>query len=181
MLASGTDPNDLVVAGDSAGGNLTLALLLSARERKLPQPALAIALSPPTDFEAPGELQPGHTSLLDNEDFDWITREMLVEWANWFCAPDERRDPLISPLYADLHGLPPIYIQAGSAEILYDSIRAFAMRAETQGANVVLESWADMNHDFQMFGHMAPQSAQALQRIGEVIAARVRPKQRTTV
>ncbi len=165
LLEKGADPARTIVAGDSAGGNLTLALLLAARESKLPLPALAIALSPPTDFD------PDH---IGKADFDWIEKPMLVQWADWFCDSAERRNPLVSPLWADLRGLPPIYIQAGRAEILYPSIQAFADHARTQGADVVLETWEDMTHDFQMFGLDSPQSAEALQKIGQVIDARVR-------
>jgi acetyl esterase/lipase len=99
-------------------------------------------------------------------------------WRDWFCDPAQRRDPLVSPLWADLRNLPPIYIQAGSAEILYDSIREFADHGKNQGADVVLESWEDMTHDFQIFGHEVPQSADALRRFGEVIAARVRGREK---
>jgi acetyl esterase/lipase len=165
LLETGADPARLIVAGDSAGGNLTLALLLAARESKLPLPALAIALSPPTDFD-PDHIVAG--------DIDWIEKPMLEQWADWFCDSAERRNPLVSPLWADLHCLPPVYIQAGRAEILYPSIQAFADQARKQGADVVLESWADMTHDFQLFGLDSPQSAQALQRFGQVIEARVR-------
>jgi acetyl esterase/lipase len=174
LLDSGTDPNELVVGGDSAGGNLALALLLSARDLKLPLPKLAIALSPPTDFEAAIESEGSGTSLVSNEAFDWIDRRMLAKWADWFCRPSQRRDPYVSPAYADLRDIPPIYIQAGRAEILYDSIAAFASRGKSQGADVVLESWADMNHDFQMFGYQAPQSTEALRRLGEVIDQHLR-------
>jgi acetyl esterase/lipase len=169
LLDNGTDPNELVIGGDSAGGNLALALLLSARDLKLPLPKLAFALSPPTDLEAAIEFEGSSTSLVRNEAFDWIDRRMLFKWADWFCQPTQRRDPYVSPAYADLRGVPPIYIQAGRAEILYDSIAAFASRAKSQGADVVLDSWADMNHDFQMFGYQVPQSAEALRRLGEVI------------
>jgi epsilon-lactone hydrolase len=165
LLEKGADPDRMIVAGDSAGGNLTLALLLAARESKLPLPALAVALSPPTDFD------PDHIS---KEDFDWIEKPMLVQWADWFCDSAERRNPLVSPLWADLRGLPPIYMQAGRAEILYASIQAFADRAQKQGADVVLETWENMTHDFQIFGLDSPQSAEALQKIGQVIEARVR-------
>ncbi len=164
LLEKGTDPGSLILAGDSAGGNLTLALLLAARESKVPLPALAVALSPPTDFQ----IDP-----IANWEFDWIEKRMLDQWADWFCDPAERRNPLVSPLWADLAGLPPIYIQAGRAEILYDSILAFANRAQKQGADVVLETWEDMNHDFQMFGLESSQSAEALRRIGQVIEERV--------
>jgi acetyl esterase/lipase len=165
LLETGADPERLVVAGDSAGGNLTLALLLAARASKLPMPALAVALSPPTDFD------PDH---IDTGDFDWIDKPMLVQWADWFCDDAERRNALVSPLWADLRGLPPIYIQAGRVEILYPSIQVFADRAQQQGADVVLETWENMNHDFQMFGLDSPQSAEALRRIGQVIDVRVR-------
>jgi len=165
MLEGGADPDRLIIAGDSAGANLTLALLLAARESNLPLPALAIALSPPTDFE---------TDLTGKGEFDWIEKRMLEQWADWYCDSSERRNPLVSPLWADLRGLPPIYIQAGRVEILYASIQAFADRTQKQGADVVLETWEDMTHDFQMFGLDSPQSAEALRRIGQVIDAKVR-------
>jgi epsilon-lactone hydrolase len=167
LLGKGTDTGSLIVAGDSAGGNLALALLLAARESRLPLPALAVVLSPPTDFEM---------NPIGNWDFDWIEKRMLVQWADWFCDPAERRDPLVSPFSADLRGLPAIYIQAGGVEILYNSIQAFADRAQKQGADVVLETWKEMNHVFQVFGPDSPQSAEALQRIGEVIDVKVRGK-----
>ena len=172
LLENGVDPRELVVAGDSAGGNLAVALLLSARESRLPLPALAVLLSPATDFLTPTELG-GRASLVANQRFDYISKEMLVTWADWFCGEEARSNPLISPIYADLRGLPPIYVQAGRAEILYDSIQAFAERANSQGANVVLESWEDMNHGFQMFGHLARQSAEAIRRTAEVIRERL--------
>ncbi len=165
LLQQGADPDRLIFAGDSAGGNLTLALLLAARESNLPLPALAVVLSPPTDFD-PDHIVAG--------DIDWIEKRMLEQWADWFCDSAERRNPLVSPIWADLRGLPPIYIQAGCAEILYPSIQAFADRAQKQGADVVLESWLDMTHDFQMFGFDSPQSADALRRIGQVIDVKLR-------
>lgn len=164
LLDNNTDPRNLIVAGDSAGGNLILALLLAARDAKLPMPALAIALSPAMDFEA---------SVVDKSS-DWITRKVLLQWADWFCDESERSDPLVSPIRASLKDLPPIYIQAGRGEVLFESIRAFAERAKEQSADVVLESWRDMPHIFQVFGPDAPESDQALKRIGQVIDERVR-------
>jgi acetyl esterase/lipase len=165
LLENGTDSDNLVLAGDSAGGNLALALLLAVRDAKLPLPALAITLSPPTVFP---------TERTSPQAFDWIAPQMLAQWADWFCEPSQYCDSLVSPLRADLRDLPPIYMQAGRAEILFDSIQAFADRAKKQGADVVLEAWEDMPHDFQMFGPDAPQSTEALGRIGEVIDVRVR-------
>jgi acetyl esterase/lipase len=165
LLDTAAGPDRLIIAGDSAGGNLTLALLLAARESRLPLPALAVALSPPTDFD------PDHIGKVE---FDWIEKPMLEQWSGWFCDTAERVNPLVSPIWADLRGLPPIYIQAGRAEILYASIQAFADRAQEQGADVVLETWEEMTHVFQMFGHDSPQSTEALSRIGQVIDERVR-------
>lgn len=171
LLESETNPDNLVLAGDSAGGNLVLALLLQARDLQLPLPSLAIALSPPTNFDL---------EIVSNK-FDWIDKPALLRWRDWFCDPAQRRDPLISPLWADLRNLPPIYIQAGSAEILYDSIRAFADHGKNQGADVVLETWEDMNHDFQIFGPESPQSVDALRRVGEVIEARIPGRKKTEI
>jgi len=168
LLETGTDPENLIFAGDSAGGNLALALLLAVRDRRLPLPALVVALSPATDLEST------RASITGNQTSDWIEQRMLEKWAGWFCEPTQRRDPLVTPLLADLRGLPAIYIQAGGSEILYDSIQAFAEHARSQGAEVVLETWKSMNHVFQIFGPDVPQSAEALERIGEVIDFRVR-------
>jgi epsilon-lactone hydrolase len=165
LLENGASPDSLVVGGDSAGGNLTLALLLAAREAKLPLPVFAFALSPPTDFVP-------QRSDIANQPFDWIRADMLEQWADWFCDRAQRRDPLISQVRADLHGLPPIYIQAGRSEILYETIRAFVDRAREKNANVVLESWEGMNHAFQIFAPDVPQSVAALRRLGEVIDSR---------
>jgi acetyl esterase/lipase len=108
-----------------------------------------------------------------NSEFDWITPDMALRWADWFCSPAQRGDPLVSPVNADLTRLPPIYIQAGGSEILLPGIQEFVSRAKQQGADVSLEIWPEMNHDFQAFGYDVPQSAEAIQRIGEVIATRL--------
>ena len=175
LLEGGTGLEKLVLAGDSAGANLALAMLLAARDAKLPLPALAILLSPPTDFEAVPARAPS------DPDADWIAWPMLERWANWFCDAAQRRNPLVSPVRADLRGLPPIYIQAGRAEILYESIQAFAAAARNQGADVVLEAWEEMNHDFQIFAPDVPQSAEAVRRIAEVVEARTQGLQRSEV
>ncbi len=168
LLETGVEPDKMIVAGDSAGGHLALTFLLAARDSKLPLPGLAIALSPATDFEnAPA-------GIVHNQESDWIDRQMFKRWTAWFCDSTQSRDPLVSPLWADLRGLPPIYIQAGDCEILYDSIQAFADRARSQGGEIVLETWKGMNHVFQMFGPDVAQSADALQRIEQVIDSRVR-------
>jgi epsilon-lactone hydrolase len=172
LLENGTNPDNLVVGGDSAGGNLTLSLVLAARDANLPLPAFAFALSPATGFEREPVRKPNDRGA------DWIDEKMFDQWADWFCDSSQRANPLVSPVLADLRGLPPIYIQAGRAEILYERIKAFAERARAQRADVVLDSWDDMNHVFQIFGPEVPQSAEALRRLGEVFDIRIRDRRK---
>ncbi len=170
LLTEGVLPRDLVLAGDSAGGHLTLACLLKLRELHLPLPALAVALSPPTNFEA------HWPSFTENARFDWIQTAMLEKWAESFCSVQDRGNPLVSLTPGDFTNLCPIYIQCGEAEILRDSIQDFASRANSQGAKLILESWPEMNHVFQIFGTHSAQSADALSRIGKVVNQFVSPR-----
>lgn len=167
LVDGGADAKQIVVVGDSAGGNLTLALLLRLRELWMTEPSLAVCLSPATDFSTSNAWAPRES------EFDWITPAMGLKWAGWFCTDEQRDDPLVSPVNANMHGLPPIYIQAGGREILLGGIEEFTRHGKAQGADVVLEVWPEMNHDFQAFGEEVPESMQAMARIGEVIAARV--------
>jgi epsilon-lactone hydrolase len=159
LLATGHVPSQLVVAGDSAGGNLVLALLLALRERSLPMPALAVGLSPWVDLACSGE------SMYTNDGIDWVGRAMAVRWGEWFAAGHDLHDPMISPLYADVQGLGPLYVQAGTGEILIDQIRDFVDRATRQGIKVAYDEWANMPHDFQAYGNTVPQAADALARL----------------
>ena len=107
--------------------------------------------------------------MKENDLYDWIEQRMAVRWAEWFCSGTDLKNPQVSPVHADLSGLPPIYIQAGDAEILIDMIQVFVRKAQEQGARISLEVWKQMNHVFQAYGPLTPQSKEALQRIGEVI------------
>src|SRR5512146_2128820 len=106
LLAQGVNPEYLVVGGDSAGGNLTLSLLLAVRDSSLPLPALAFCLSPATEF-----VDAGRASIWNSAPYDWIGPRMLFDWASWFCDPEQRTCADVSPINADLRGLPPIYVQ----------------------------------------------------------------------
>ena len=168
LLASGVEARQIIVAGDSAGANMTISLLCELRDRKRPLPALGVALSPATEFDTE------RPSMRSNERYDWISGDMALMWRDFYCSTEQRSDPRVSPIHANLRDLPPIYVQAGRAEILYDSSRAFATEAKRQGADVRLDSWEDMNHVFQMFGEDAPQSKEALQRISEMVTSVLR-------
>ena len=159
------DLRSLVLIGDSAGGNLALALLLRLRAARLPFPALTVCLSPATDFRS--------SIAIAESPLDWITPHMALRWAEWYCTPEQCNDPLVSPVLADLRGLPTIYVQAGEGEILFDSIQSFVSRAQAQGVQITLDAWPGMNHDFQAFGPRTLQSAEALKRIGAKVAEHV--------
>jgi acetyl esterase/lipase len=159
LLAQGCAPGQLFIAGDSAGGNLVLSFLLGLREAGLPQPALAVGLCPWTNLEVPD------SSLTTNAAYDWIEGPMAVKCAAWFYGNADPADPKVSPAYADLRGLAPIYLQAGGREVLHDMIVDFVRRAREQGADVTLDIWENMNHDFQAYGDLIAESREAHARI----------------
>ena len=167
MLAEGVLPERIIVAGDSAGGNLALALLIDLRDSGEPLPAAAVCLAPWTDLTNAG------ASMLANEPYDWIDKAMADKWARAFCGDVDAADPRVSPVNAELSGLPPIYIQAGDAEILIDQIRAFCQAADAQGADVRLTVWKNMTHVFQAFGDELGEAQEALADLGRFVRDRL--------
>ena len=131
LLATGTDPRDLVVAGDSAGGGLALATLLAARDAGLPQPAAAVVFSPWVDLTVSG------ASIRTKADADPIFTEADIRaYADLYIGTGDRSQPLASPLFADLTGLPPLLIQVGANELLLDDAVRLAGRAGTDDVEV---------------------------------------------
>jgi acetyl esterase/lipase len=166
LLAQGQDPAQLIVAGDSAGGGLTLATLLAARDRSLALPAAAVLISPWTDLSLSGETM---TALRDR---DPILREpRLLEMAGLYLDGQDPRTPLASPLFADLAGLPPLLIQVGSDEVLLDDSRRLAERAAGQGVKAELEIWDEMIHVWHFFYPQLQEGREAIAKIGAFVAA----------
>jgi acetyl esterase/lipase len=163
LLAAGNPPGRIVLAGDSAGGHLALMTLVALREADLPQPALVIGLCPWTDIGNRGR------SLFENDRYDWIQGYQALKFGEWFKGDSGLSDEALSPIYSDYEGLVPIYLQAGGQEILVDMIREFAAIAEQQGAEVTLDIWENMVHDFQGFGGYLRESREALERISSVV------------
>jgi acetyl esterase/lipase len=154
---------DLTIMGDSAGGNLCLALLLKLRDLNLPLPSSVVALSPWTDVGNSGE------SMTANEPFDWVEKRMAERWAEWYLNGRTHKEQLISPVNGDFRGLPPIYLQAGGKEILIDMIMEFYRRAVHQGADIRLDVWDSMTHDFQAYGEVLAEALEALTRISQFL------------
>jgi epsilon-lactone hydrolase len=157
MLDQGLKPGDIAFAGDSAGGNLVLATMLGLRDRGRPLPAAGVLMSPWTDLTATGE------SYVSRAEADPIhQRPMILALAkNYLGKQGDPRDPLASPLHAELSGLPPLLIQVGDRETVLDDSTMFADKARTAGIDVELEVWDGMIHVFQMFGEL-PEARQAI-------------------
>lgn len=170
LLQQGTRPDQIALAGDSAGGGLALAALVALRDAGEPLPAAAACMSPMTDLAKQGE------SMRTRAHLDpMVTPEVSGANAARYLGPDgDPRDPLGSPLYADLRGLPPLLIQVGTWEILHDDSTRFADRARAAGVDVTLEVWEEMIHIWPFYAQFFPEGQQAIDRIGEYIGQRTR-------
>lgn len=166
LLARGQDPAQLIVGGDSAGGGLTLAMLVAARDRGLRLPAAAVLISPWTDLGLSGETM----TTLDVRD-PMLRKPRLSEMAGLYLDGKDPLTPLASPLYADLAGLPPLLIQVGSDEVLLDDSRRLAERATGQGVKAELEIWDEMIHVWHFFYPQLQEGRTAIAKIGAFVAA----------
>ncbi len=156
------------IAGDSAGGGLALATLLAARDAGVPMPDGAVTLSAWADLAGTGE------SMESRRDADPMIRaDHLLANAAMYLKGADARNPLASPLYADLRGLPPLLMQAGDAELILDDTTRVADKAKAAGVDVTMEIWPEMFHVWQQFAGMVPEGQQAIDRIGEWVKARV--------
>jgi len=168
LLRQGVTPEKVVIAGDSAGGGLTVALLLALRDAGDPLPAAAVCISPWTDLEITGE------SMVTKKDVDPMIRPDDAKWgAERYCGPADPRNPLMSPIHADLSGLPPLLIQVGTSEVLLSDSTRLAERAKAAGVDVTLEEWEEMVHVWHFFAFMLPEGQQAIERIGEFVRGKV--------
>jgi acetyl esterase/lipase len=164
LLANGTDPRKITIGGESAGGGLTVSACVGLRYMGDPMPGAAVCLSSWADLAHTGE------SMTTNARADpTVTLERAREMAALYLAGKDPRTPLASPIYADLHGLPPMLIMVGSIEVLRDDSVRLAQRAQDAGVDATLEIWDDMPHNWPMYAHVLPEGQQAIDRIGEFI------------
>ncbi len=161
LLDKGFKPEKIVVAGDSAGGNLTMALLCKLRDTGTPLPAGAYMISPWADLT--------HSSSAHKEkaDSDYvITTQGLEMMAGAYIGEGDRKNPYVSPVFADLRGLPPLIIQVGSMEVLLDDSLTLARNAALADVPVWLSVWPGYGHDFQMFHSSLAGARRALEGAG---------------
>ncbi len=163
LLEQGVKPGKIVFAGDSVGGGLAIVVQLRARERGLPLPAAALVISPWVDTEFTGD---SYTANRDRDAF--FSLQVVQGLLAIYLGPDgDPRDPLVNPLYGDLSGFGPIYIQAGGDEVLADDARLLEEHARKAGVEVRLEIFPDMQHTFQMAAGRAPEADDAIRRLAE--------------
>ena len=168
LLAQDVDPARTIIAGDSAGGGLTVATLLSLRDAGDALPAAAALISPWTDMEGSGE------SMKTRANADPMIRaDGSNTSANAYVSSADPRNPLASPIFADLSGLPPMLIHVGDAEVLLDDSTRLAAKAEADGVDVTLEVWDEMIHVWHYWADRLPEAQQAIDRIGEFIRQHV--------
>jgi acetyl esterase/lipase len=161
LLDQGFAPGRIAISGDSAGGGLTVATLISIRMAGLPQPAAAVPLSPWVDMEGTGD------SMTSKDAVDLIVhRDALKGMADAFLQGQDTRDPLAAPLHADLRGLCPLYIQVGEDETLLDDSVRLDARAREAGVESRLDVFPGMQHVFQMAAGTTPEADDAVARIG---------------
>lgn len=165
MLESGLKPERIAICGDSAGGGLTFATLLSLKNHGLPMPACAVPMSPWVDLECTAETFESKASVdpMVGRDFTRQLAELYVP------AGGSLRDPLVSPLHGDLRTLPPLLIQVGERETLLDDSVRIAKRAREAGVEVTLEIEPGQVHVFQIFASRLDEGVAAIDRAGRFI------------
>jgi acetyl esterase/lipase len=169
LLKSGVSPEKLAVGGDSAGGGLTMSLLLSLKEAGDPMPAAAVLISPWVDLEGSGE------SMMSRAELDpWLKPLESKAAPALYIGELDRRDPIVSSIYADLKGLPPMLVHVGDHEILLDDSVRLVNKAREDGVEVNFKIWDEMWHVFQQFA--MPEAAEAIAEIGQFVEEKLSKK-----
>jgi monoterpene epsilon-lactone hydrolase len=175
LLGNGTDPSDIVFAGESAGGGLAVATLVNARDHGLPLPAAAFVMSPYADLTLAGA-----TMETKREVDVLMSQEALQARVSDYTAGQDAALGLISPVFADLSGLPPLIIQAGTHEVLLDDAVRLARQAAIADVEVTLDVTPGVPHVFQTFYPILDEGAAALDRAGQFLSAHLAGAERVS-
>ncbi|MGF6726939.1 monoterpene epsilon-lactone hydrolase [Paraburkholderia sp. GAS41] len=171
LLARGTPAESIVISGDSAGGGLALATLVALRDAGDPLPAGGVLFSPWADLGASG------ASIRTNDGADpMFSGPAIGRAAKVYLGDTPATHPYASPVYADLHGLPPLFIQVGSTEVLLDDARRVAETARSAGVSVELQIWSNMPHVWQIFTPFIPEARRALDDAADFVREVMGPR-----
>lgn len=165
ILDKGFSGEQIILAGDSAGGGLAMALCMYLRDHRMPLPDGIVAMSPWTDLTASGE---SYDTNYESDPLFGNTRESII-YMNDYPGDHDKMDPYISPLFGDFRGFPPMLIQAGSIEMLLSDATSVAAKAREQGVRVRLSVYEGMFHVFQMAYKALPESRRAWAEVGKFI------------
>ncbi|QSQ26258.1 alpha/beta hydrolase [Pyxidicoccus parkwayensis] len=165
----GLAPGCVAVVGDSAGGGLSVATALKLRDERRPLPGCVVALSPWMDLEVSGESVTSRASV----DPFFPLPDGLRESGRMYAAETSLRHPYVSPVHAELHGLPPLYLQVGDHEILLSDSETVARGARAAGTDVTLEVWPGMWHVWQALTRYVPEARRAMNQVGAFVRARL--------
>jgi acetyl esterase/lipase len=168
LLARGIAPSQIALAGESAGGGLAVALLVALRESGVPLPACAYLMSPYVDLTLSGETLTGKQAL-----DPILSPEALRARVPDYVGGADAADPHISPIFADLHGLPPLLVQVGSHEVLLSDATRLANRAAIDDVAVTLEVTPDVPHVFQAYAGVVDEAAAALDRASQFLKSQL--------
>ena len=168
LLDSGYRPENIVMAGESAGGGLCLATLLALRDRDFPLPAAAVAISPWTDLSCSSESYKTRNRVSPAPLNSWNV------FSRHYCGDQPANLPYISPLFGDLKGLPPLYINSGEWDELYEDGEKFAIRAQEAGVEVIFRKGERMLHCYPLLAPMFPEAVEAMEEIVSFVRYRLR-------
>ena len=175
LLQTGIAPSDIAFAGESAGGGLAIATMFNARDHGLPLPAAAFLMSPYVDLTLAG------TTMQTKSEVDpLLSRELLEPRVADYISGQDAASGLISPLFADLSGLPPLIIQAGTHEVLLDDAVRLAGQAATSDVEVTLDVTPGVPHVFQAYHAILDEAAAALDRAGQFLSAHLAGAERVS-
>lgn len=160
LTENGVTPEKMLLAGDSAGGGLSLALMQTLREHGKAQPKAVALLSPWTDLTISGR---SHKERAERDPM--IDVERMPQAIDWYCPNQDKKNPLISPVFADLAGFPPMFVQVGSEEVLFDDSTRLVENAEKADVDAELQIWPDMPHVHQIAHRFVPEAKAALRDI----------------
>ena len=164
LLGQGYSSANMIIAGDSAGGGLSVATVLALKEKSGSLPAAVVCLSPWADLALTGQ---SHTTKAKAEAV--LRKDVLHEWALCYTDESNLTNPLVSPVHGDFHGFPPLLIQVGSEEILLNDSTLLAEKAKSAGVDVTLKIWDGMWHVWQALGDMIPENKKTFEEIGEFV------------
>lgn len=159
LLSSGFKSENILIAGESAGGGLTLAILLSLKENRIPLPVAAVAISPWTDLTCSSD------SYKTKNKFSLAPLNSWTVFSNYYVAENKAESPLISPLFGDLKGLPPIFINSGVDDELYEDGEKFSLKAKDAGVDITFRKGIGMVHCYPLLAPLFKEATEAMEEI----------------